>query len=452
MRECYEQILSTYFTRTRVWPLLLILLFVGMMAPLWNHNPQEFWAGGIFVMWYFMAITLHLREQISRPEATVIPQYRVLHLTVAALLMLPVLLLTAFIASIGYRVSFLPIMSAAFAFCSILAWTMYRPSIVSVIVTTALWGVPFSETGGHVAAYVLTGAPVLVVVAFLIGGTVVFVRVARHLMSLTEESPEYAIGASFARDVLIPSGTANALPKTNYASRWQYVLSGSSDRALERVIASPNRTLLQRLARLRAPSRTRGAIPLLVLAGIGWLVLCFYSDDHGKSNPFLSVFLWTLPASITLLSACQLGPTLAYEFIRPISRQRFLQERLLLLCFQFGEVWLVFAGTLVCSVFLFTPSLLWNPAGWLYLVASLVIQWAAFTFALWLLHFRRDSLIGIPVCFLPFFAIFLGVGLPNRYTGLADISSLLLFIIIALLVGAFFLHNSYRRWLMTDLA
>ncbi|MEZ6039794.1 MAG: hypothetical protein R3C20_04770 [Planctomycetaceae bacterium] len=338
------QVLMTYVTR-RFLMLMLCLMVPGTLLSIVTADKNSltfagFTFGPMLMLTFWLGI--HLKQQIARPEATLVPDYRRWHLIVA-FLMWSVPLLTAFAFS---RASG----SSPLATCglSLLVWTVsysagacpgwWLAIPYSLGIATAFSPVLRATLGD----FLMGGAPQAswFLMSLALGAACLLFH---HLFSLTEDDPDY--GKVMPMDVwdlkaaTIRRSRRVQMQPYNTLS-WDWYLQPAS-KALEALSLRTATTLRERIMlwRLSADWPTNHVWFFMVVGSIQLMAIWLQSRALKESLDVRSVRLMlSLPCMFSLMLTWgqflliqQRWPRLGYESLRPFSRRTWVRDNGLML-------------------------------------------------------------------------------------------------------------------------
>jgi hypothetical protein len=487
MRNCYFHILLSY-AQPRFFISAAAFLFGLFLLAKVDGVTTGYYVPVLFTYSPVGLIVAYLKYQIASPSASIIPRYRLPHLIIAALLLLPILLLPPLVASWPHanpsspkRVvltppvlspatagapahsitsgnvtildalptparPYFPLFSLGFASAAWLAWAVYKNQ--NMMMVTAIAAALLTELSAiHTFLLHLVAAPFSVEAAVLsVGALIAFIALARNLFHLTEESRDYHRPNPFAYVGKLTRFQMNAPGSAiNYHSRIQQLLYAPNDRIICGLRFDPHVSLRHRIARWSAVSNgSRGMWIIGLLIAIPSLAGSLF-ELH---NAALALpLLWVFPGPLIIGIAWRHRVHFGYKSLYPLSRSTFLIEQGLVSASQWAQIWIPMAlVTLVLNVAFTGPATL--PALLMNIALAGANQLLIFAITLWLMRFSSFPLLLLPVTlasmFWPMTLIFSKSITASPYMGL---------LITALLfVSAAVLYDAYRRWMITDLA
>jgi hypothetical protein len=480
MQNKYLQIFLTYITNWRRLPLAMLMLVCGLFSVKTAHNIGAILPSCIFTLYPVAIIVSHVKQQITTPQSSLFPRYRMPHLIVAGLLLLPALFLTPLMASLphmdtepaftlklhqpaggnvppstlpyyeevqlpptSYSLPYFPVFSLYLALAAWLAWTIYKHSGVMFVITIAGFfansAPPIHQGLLELVATQFSPAAFFLCVTALIA----LAALAWSLFHLTEEMPDYS-----RTNTLTLSGKNVASPlsgavQPDYQSRWQQFASAPNERLLDRLTFISHPSLIQRIGRWSlAASGARGMWILGIVACVPSVAFSFYAvKDASLALPML----WMFPAMLSFGMVNRRRPLLGFQSLYPYSRASFLKDQAVTLACEWARLWIIFAVTILAGTLVVTgnaplPALLLNIA------FSGVMQFALFAATLWLSRYSSWIIILLT-------SLFAGLLMPAAiFTKFLTPPILFLIAAVLLVTAAAILYDAYRRWLITDLA
>jgi hypothetical protein len=486
MRNKYGNILVAHISdRVLFWTPACMFVFGLIMAATWISAVLPLFISPLLTYQYVWVVIAKLKRQITTPNATFIPNYRVPHLIVAALLLLPVLFLMPFAASLPHMgpypppravaiphsslssghgpatqpdtvtlvfdpapnlppFHYFPLFVLALVFIVWLGWASYKASVAMTFIATASCfsnAVPLAHRFlSHLLEASFPIEAVVLCIATLVAGAVL----VRRFLLLTEEMPEYHPRNLIGWSGKLGQPQINALGVSpSYSSRWQTVFFAKNGRLIDDLsfIATPS--LTQRINRWRIAgndSRDRWLLGLL-FAGPS-LVASFY---FGRNAALLIMCVYIWPTMITLATAYVRRARLGYQSLYPISRSRLLKDHALLLAYEWSQVWFPIAaayviGTMVATDHPPTSSFI------MWMIIATVGQGLVVAITLWMLSF-----FSFPFPWLCGIVYGLSIALGPFPTTIGPTAFLIIAAILLILM-ILILHSAYHRWLTTELA
>jgi hypothetical protein len=464
MCRCYWQIFLTY-VRGRIYWLVGLMLLIGcgllLGAVLSGKrevmgDPDMPYAGvGFFFFGYFGMVVFHLKQQIALPQASLIPGYRVPQLVVALVMTLPMLVVVPVVASVGFGLPILPLLSLVVAFSALLAWGICRGSGAAIVLAVGCWFLPALPAvhrlfldrfvTDHSLTNSLTALPVL---ALGVGGLAL---VGRRLLALKEEMPGYAKNSLMNRSAFWSDsrGTGTAV-KVNFDTWWWRFVYGPNERQLGGPGVHSGAGFWRRVAHWRtAYASPRMMFPAVIMFALMFMFGIHFSTTEGASN-MVGGYLYLMPAFIVCIQQYGRWPMLGYESLRPVTRRDFVLENGAGVALHMAQVWLTMASALVAVAAALSPGLLGGGELWRSLAASALAQVPATAIVWWLLRVRvRSVLIGMAMVggasFAPLSVFTRDLWAVPPGWGAAVAGAVVV-------VGAVIAWDAYRRWMRADLA
>jgi hypothetical protein len=466
-KQCW-QIFLTYLRRWLFWPIAAmflmgwVFLVIGLSGK--HHemvdSPVPHLTSGFFFIYFFGLVVYQLKEQIAKPQASIIPGYRVPHLVTALAMTLPTLVIAPVVVSVGFGLPILPLLSFNVALSALVAWGICRNSWIAMTAAVACWlspAVPQVHTlfldrfiTDHAMVNSLAALPVLILGIGLLALT------ARRLLALREEMPEYPriVAATVTNRSMFVSyaGGAAMARQVNYDSRWFRWVYAPNERQLARGGTGPyaHAGFWRRVAHQRAAYISlRMAIPVAVMVIIMFTMGTAFSASHEVIS-FAPSLLFLMPAVMTFMHEYGRWPMLGYEMLHPAKRRDFVLQNAVALVWNVAEMWLVATGSFIAMTAVLAPEKLGHGEFWMILAASAMAQVLMMPMAWWLLRLHSTAiLIGLMmswgVMFAPF-AIFTKSLLQVPPAWLAAGAG------AVLLAGTVIALDAYRRWMRADLA
>jgi hypothetical protein len=464
-KQCW-QIFLTYARRRIFWAIGAFFVFGWLMlgigifgthraAP--KQDNMQYLSFGFFFVYYYGMVVYHLKQQIATPQASLIPGYRVPHLIVALVMLFPILVLVPVVASLGYGLPIVPVLSLHVAFFTLVTWGVYRNSWMAMLAALACFYAPAApqvrtlfldrfvtdpSLGNSLAA--------LPILALGVGGLAL---TARRLLALREEMREYTrTHMSYRSPFSNAEAGPRAMPQINWDSwwiRWQF-----SQNVDELGQSTWNGTpsgkgFWRRVKHRRAAYNNRVASLPRILLFTAMFAFWIGLSSHETIN-FVGSFLFLVPAYTAFVQQFARWPTLGYESLRPARRQDFVLENAGAFAWNMAEAWLTMALAFALVAALLAPGLYKQGDVALVLTASALFQVLPMSIAWWFLRVRSTAiLVGLAMCsgltFAPlgiFTKDLLHVS-PIWIAGGAG---------VIVLAAALISLDAYRRWMRMDLA
>jgi hypothetical protein len=271
---------------------------------------------GLLAAVWFGFLAVHLKEQIAKPHATVVPRFRETHVAVGSTMAAPVMLLlfswlcTQGANPYGAATWMLAVFAASIWVCDTFPRVAWLPGLI-LVKSDAL--VPTIEL-------VLRAEAGVGGVLLLIGALLAIRGWARRLLRLTEESFRY-------RARLFDEGTAREQRQRSQDSeqigvafRFEHLTAFVGDDVWRRV----------RLWRLGNSSTAPWIFAVWFLFMSGVLLLLFERKAPPETPLFGPVLVFSLMAALgpfqCAVKALERGPGLGWESLRPCSKAQFFRE------------------------------------------------------------------------------------------------------------------------------
>jgi hypothetical protein len=483
MFKPYPQILLTYLTNWRRVPWQFGMLLLGLYIVAHAKDGLTAYTGtlGFFIL-SLAFIVGSLKQQITLPQASLIPHYRVPHLVVAGVLLLPWLVLPPLVASwphmdtepafrlqlrppnpgnippttlpsydvipvppVPHSIPYFPILTLHLLLCACTAWAVYRHSGLFIVLGIAIYAASQAPPVHQwLLQFVATPFSVTAVILFC-GVLISFAALARCFLLLNEEMPAYHRANTFGSN---PKPVRSQMPSLStspdYSSRWQQFLSAPKDYRINALSYVENPSLRQRIYRWRATtSNTQGMWIIGLLICIPALVVSMRLDN----DIFLVIpLLWLFPAPL-MLGVCYRRTLLfGLQSLYPVSRSTFLTDQAFTIAWEWAQVWLTMAACVFAAFSLPTGKPL-SEIVLLQIAVAGAVQCLIFASALWILHlhfhFPKMLLAGLAG----------GVAFPAEMAiSFLGPATLVVLAIVCLAVAAFILYDAYRGWMTADLA
>lgn len=463
-KQCW-QIFLTYARRRVFWAIGVSFLFgwallgigiFGVHRASMKQDNMQYLSFGFFFIYYFGMVVYHLKQQIATPQASLIPGYRVPHLVVAFVMSFPILVVAPVVATVGFGLPILPILSLTVAFCALAAWGMCRNSWMALIAAILCMYAPAAPQVRtlFLDRFVTDPSPgnSLAALPVLVMGVVGLALTARRFLALREEMPEYPRTTMSYRSPFSSLGNeTRAMPQVNWDSwwvRWQF--SQNVPELAERAWngTSAGTGFWRRVKHRRAAYNNRVAsIPRILL--FATLFAFWIGVSSRDSMNFVGSFLFLVPAYSAFVQQYGRWPMLGYESLRPARRKDFVLENAAAFALNAAEAWLTMALAFAAVAALLAPGLFKQGDVSLVLAASAMVQVVTTPIAWWFLRVRSSAvLIGLAICGGLMFA---PLGVFTKDLLQAPTAWLAAGAGTILLVGTIIALDAHRRWMRADL-
>jgi hypothetical protein len=401
---------------------------------------------------YLLDIMANLKRQIASPRAVLLPGYRGPHLVVAAGLSLPVILLQPLLISAAYHFPAASVTAVMMSDAALLLWAIYLRSPLLGLIIVPIWFGPYLPAGQRALAAALGQTPLPVALGLIAIDVAALFQLARRLLALREEMPEYArtVATDHWDNPHNTTAQVSVGAGRNWNSRLQRFFAGRSDRRFDHLPATPT-FLRDRLGRWSLTTSSSALLYLFVIALAGQAI--GITCGAGKYPwGLLVIQLAVLPLVPLLGLHMRVWPTLGFDSLRPLRRAEYLRERALAITVDTAQLWFVLAAVIIGAAAVLSPPTLRLWDFWLSVAGSVFLQVPVLAVLFWVLRFRSTriySVMGAAIALLMMGVISLA---PEARFSLLTSQATPFIAGGVVLLSMLILCDAYRRWLRTDLA
>ena len=393
----------------------------------------------------YLFLIMHIRRQFSNPYLHVIPGFRRVHLTVAAMatitaaVLLPMALFYwAGMLSVGHIAITVLVFSAVFWFLlNPLAPLTWLLGLGSLFLLSGWWPMALEQ--------LYSGRSESLAFAILMFGAATIVLGGDRLGRLTEDSLEYPFGMEMIR------GQGAGHHTTHVGILQRQIHNPLQERRMAGLIRHAQRASVSRWSRV---CRWQVAMPVgvwtwcIILGAILFAQVMWWIIDDGTSQGpellllYISLFITFLPIVVIDVRIS----TINHELLFPINRTQYMKQLGAAMIFFHLQLWV--GVMLALTLWAILVSWQWSTLLIIAVVLSAAFHGCAFGVAVWSAGFRSQP-----------FGVFLGtLTVPIGVMVFACLQILqqewLVIISVAMflaMVGIMASYAAYRRWLVADL-
>jgi len=361
----YIQIANTYLTRKLMVIIVFLSLFSLLPILVWfvpdsQSDMTDVAVPGLLMQtFFFFFLGAHVKQQLARPEARLIPNFRQPHLIVAGLLIAGPIIGICLLAYLSNQSVSGVVALAGFAYLSVfhLAAQPNRIAFYSVMICVIAASAPALR---NLCVQLMQGQLPALAYSLLSMESVFAVMLFHHLATLTEEDPDYGhVLPMNLWDMRAPEMRRRNRAQLQRSPRVLLTMLRPISRRLDRLTQTPAHSRFQRVALLRLsgdwPMNVSSLIGLFSIMELTFLLVI--GDQLNSAEHFSKALSWHVYLSSTLgsfrwLPLNQRWSRLGYESLRPTTRRQWVQENALAIAIdtlQIQGLWLVVqSGVLLC--------------------------------------------------------------------------------------------------------
>jgi hypothetical protein len=438
---------------------LIMLTAIGCFAPL-SDSSRSIWAN-IAIIQICLAsasVTIHLKQQLEDWRSWLTPGFRLPHLAVAGIVVILLNLGAPLLLAAPLQTEVSTLSSAALAFSTLLAWTIYDPLLVFLFVAVGLTlllrrfreNQEFMETSFQFQWSVCLGSAAFIALLWaclsrLNGESVQ--RQNRPFLALhpgaIADPGTGAVGpiTNLAREShqWIAAGV-NAMKAARFRSTFQ-PLTGTWARILHRRYVTAEGTL---------PLAAGALSSLVMLTIVSPFKFFLHGEEPEVGGVILGICSIVLPIIFAGVVWPRRWPNLALESLLPASRQAFVYEMGVALAIDLSILWLsTTAVSLAGGAVLFPHAFkTFAPNITGAVVLSALTQPAIFALIVWTMPLRKGW-VSLGLLLLLMWGSMIVISW-NARDG-ATIKNLVAWAVALLLPSLLLTFHAYRRWCQTPL-
>ncbi len=462
----YLQVAMTYVRRpfSSLQSGLVSIGFLFLLAPLlismdrFDKNPGLATPQWLFLFFPFLFFALHVKEQFADARAHLTPNFRRIHITVAAAMafILIILLPAALTCLYGwYSVGFIALTTTMFGG---VLWLMLMPSSWLGYAIAIVWLVAlFSTSGQSFLQQLVTGQLELLAIAFFVVGVWMVITAGRHLMQLNEDMPAYRTRTQWNW-----SGN-KAMPRQTWTGEgWFFpkLRNWLAERQIASASCHASRASASWWSRI-----CRWQIGMVTGWSLGLWILCAVVYIHSstwlggavareESTNLIALVLLFVPMLATMNLTQGRSNMLERDLLMPVDRKSYIRQVGVAAALSQLQLWV---GTSIAMVFWYwlvnadpQPRQLSRLA--LILVLTGALQTGCFGIQTWIARFGslRWNSLGMLVYFLPAQMLLFALVFRSPQTIFNTIWELIWIAGSIALAGLLITFDAYRRWLKMD--